>query len=198
MRDIDRDSLPHLVDVFCRMASRHYFTFWAQLAARWWGVRLGPGCSFFGRTRFFRHPRSRIRIGAGCIFRSSPASNPSGINRPCIISTLMEGAEIDIGPNCGFSGTAIACAGKVVLGEQVRCSPNTWIIDTDGHWDDPRTGLNMPIVIESGVWLGANVSVLKGVTIGPRTLVAAGSIVTKSLPADVIAAGQPAKVLREI
>jgi len=198
MRRINRDSFPHLVDVVCRRANEHFFTFWARVAARWWRVHLGTDCSFFGRARFFRHPHSRISIGAGCIFRSSPASNPSGINRPCIISTLHEGAEIEIGSNCGFSGTAIACAVKIVLGEQVRCSPNTWIIDTEGHWDDPRTGPNIPIIIQSGVWLGANVSVLSGVTIGENTLVAAGSIVTKSLPPNVIAAGIPAKVIRPI
>jgi len=198
MRKIDRDNLPHMVDCASRIASAKWYTFWARLAAHWWGVYLGPNCSFFGRARFFRHPRSRISIGAGCVFRSSHASNPIGINRPCILSTLDEGAEIEIGPNCGFSGTAIACAAKIVLGEQVRCSPNTWILDTDGHWDDPRTGPNTPIVIESGVWLGTNVSVLKGVNIGENTIVAAGSVVTKSLPSNVIAAGCPAKVIRPI
>src|SRR5208283_5189717 len=107
-----------------------------------------------------------ISIGPGCQFRSSHASNPSGINRPCLLTTLAEGAEIKIGSNCGFSGTAIACSTKISLGERVRCSPNTWIIDTDGHWDDSRTGPNAPVAIGNGVWLGANVSVMKGVTIG--------------------------------
>lgn len=198
MRRIDRDSLPHLVDVACRMVNRYYFTFWARLAAHWWGVHLAPGCSFFGRARFFRHPRSQISIGADCTFRSSPASNLIGVNRPCIISTLAEGAEIEIGSGCGFSGTVLSSAVRIVLGENVRCGANTLITDTDWHTDDPRSNPDVAVTIERNVWLGVNVSVLKGVIIGERTLVAAGSIVTKSLPSGVVAAGNPAKVLRDI
>lgn len=198
MRQIDRDSFPHLVDIFCRMANRYYFTFWERIAARWWGVRLGPDCSFLGRARFFRHPRSQITIGAGCSFRSSPASNLIGVNRPCIISTLSENAEISIGPNCGFSGTVISSAVKIFIDDNVRCGANTLITDTDWHTDDPRTSPDAPVTIGKGVWLGINVMVLKGVTIGENTLVGAGSIVTQSLPPNVIAAGTPAKVIRPV
>jgi acetyltransferase-like isoleucine patch superfamily enzyme len=198
MRQIDRDRLPHLVNVACHMASKSYFTFSAQLLARWWGVCLGPGCIFNGLPRFRRHPASRITIGARCSFNSSHVSNLIGVNHPCVVSTLKEGAEIDIGSHCGFSGTAIACASRIILAENVRCGANTLITDTDWHTDDPRTGPDLPVALESGVWLGVNVTVLKGVTIGENTLVAAGSLVTHSLPANVVAGGVPAKVLKEI
>lgn len=92
----------------------------------------------------------------------------------------------------------ISSATRITIGENVRCGANTLITDTDWHMNDPRTGSDAPIMIEKDVWLGVNVSVLKGVTIGERTLVAAGSVVTKSLPSGVIAAGHPAKVLRAI
>jgi len=121
-----------------------------------------------------------------------------GVNRPCIVSTLAHGAQVHIGPNCGFSGTVIGCASKIVLGENVRCGANTLITDTDWHRDDPRTGPEAPVTIEKGVWLGVNVTVLKGVAIGENTLVAAGSLVTRSLPANVVAGGMPAKVLKKI
>lgn len=198
MRRIDRDSLPHMVECFRRIAITRLHTFWTRLAARWWGVRLGPGCEFNGLPRFRRHPGSRITIGAGCMFNSSSISNLLGVNRPCIVSTLTEGAQIHIGPNCGFSGTVIGCASKIVLGENVRCGANTLITDTDWHTDDLRTGPDMPVSIEKNVWLGVNVTVLKGVTIGENTLVATGSLVTRSLPANVVAGGVPAKVLKQI
>ncbi len=198
MRQITRDSLPHLVECLRVLAKRQWYSFWARLAARWWGVSLGSGCIFNGFPRFRRHPRSMIAIGAGCIFNSSPASNLIGVNRPCIVSTLKESAQVHIGPNCGFSGTVIGCATSIVLEENVRCGANTTITDTDWHTDDPRTGPDAPVTIEKGVWLGVNVTVLKGVTIGENTLVAAGSLVTGSLPANVMAGGVPAKVLREI
>lgn len=199
MRQINRDSFPHMVACLNDIVrSRLWDKLCVVLAAHWWGVRLGRGCSFFGVTHFRRHPRSSIIIGSGCQFRSSHTSNPSGINHPCLLTTLAEGAEIEIGPNCGLSGTAIACSTKISLGERVRCSPNTWIIDTDGHWDDPRTGPNASVSIGNGVWLGSNVSVMKGVCIGDNTVVAAGSLVTHSLPANVVAGGVPAKVLKQI
>lgn len=196
MRQIDRDSLPHMVDCLRRIAVTRWHTFWARWAAHWWGVRLGPGCAFIGLPRFRRHPRSRITIGAHCEFRSSHVSNLIGVNHPCTVSTLREGAEIDIGPGCGFSGIAIASAARIVLGENVRCGANTLIADTDWHMDDPRTGPDAPVTIANGVWLGVNVTVLKGVTIGENTLVAAGSLVTESLPPNVVAGGVPAKVLK--
>lgn len=198
MRKIDRDSIPHLVDCIIRIAGKQWYTFWSRLTTSWWGVSLGKGCSFSGYAKFRRHPRSSITIAAGCQFLSSPASNLIGINRPCIISTLAEGATIEIGSKCGFSGTVIGCATRIVLGENVMCGANTLITDTDWHSNDPRTGTDVPVTIESGVWLGVNVTVLKGVTIGENTLVAAGSLVTRSLPPNVVAAGIPAKPLKKI
>ena len=198
MRHIDRDSVPHMVECFCRMISTRWYTFWARLSAGWWGVDLGPDCSFAGHPCFRRHPGSRISIAASCKFNSSPTSNLIGINRPCIVATLREGADITIGTGCGFSGTTIACATRIVLGENVRCGANTLITDTDWHFNDQRVGTDAPVIIEKNVWLGVNVMVLKGVTIGEATLIGAGSIVTQSLPPNVIAAGIPAKVLKKL
>ena len=198
MRTVNRDSLPHLTYYLGRIFGRFWHTCRARMSAHWWGVGLGPSCSFYGLPRFRRHPGSWITIGAGCTFNSSHDSNLIGVNRPCMVSTLKEGAEIQIGANCGFSGTVIGCALKIVLGDNVQCGANTLINDTDWHTDDPRTGPDAPVIIEKGVWLGVNVTVLKGVTIGENSLVAAGSVVTRSLPANVVAGGMPAKVLKQI
>jgi len=80
----------------------------------------------------------------------------------------------------------------------------TLITDTDAHpldWEDRRnnTGkvLSAPVIIEDDVWIGAQCIILKGVTIGARTVIGAGSVVTHSIPADSIAAGNPCKVLRK-
>ena len=55
-----------------------------------------------------------------------------------------------------------------------------------------------PIIIEDDVWLGAQSIILKGVTVGARTIIGAGSVVTKSIPADCVAAGNPCKVIRKL
>lgn len=198
MRKINRDSIPHLVNIVDVMAKKYWYTAWASLAAQWWGVHLGEGCTFVGRPRFVRHPGSCIEIGSDCRFNSSKDSTVLGVNHPCIISTSKEGAELIIGNACGFTGVAIGCAQKIIIGQNVRCGNNTMIMDTDWHWNDPRTGPNAPVEIGDNVWLGINVTVTKGVTIGKNTFVAAGSIVTKSLPPDVVAAGIPAKVIKQI
>lgn len=198
MRKINRDTLPHLINCLVRIAGKQWDTFWSRLISSWWGVSIGRSCFFYGRPCFRRHPGSRITIGDNCEFLSSHTSNLIGINRPCTISTLTEGAVIGIGANCGFSGTVIGCGTKIIIGDNVMCGANTLITDTDWHKDDPRTGPDKPIIIERGVWLGVNVTVLKGVTIGENTLVGAGSLVTRSLPPNVIAAGSPAKVISQI
>jgi len=198
MRRINLDSFPHLVNCAGRIVGRQWSTFWARMLAAWWGVSLGRGCSFSGPPRFRRHPGSTIHICAGCEFLSSAASNLIGIDRPCIISTLAKGAEIVIGSGCGFSGTVIGCATRIEIGNNVKCGANTLITDTDWHREDARSGRDKPVIIGDNVWLGYRATVLKGVTIGENTVVGAGSLVTRSLPANVIAAGTPAIVVRRL
>lgn len=95
----------------------------------------------------------------------------------------------------------------------MQCGANTLITDSDAHsidWEDRRRELGHgpkpgdtsksgePVRINDDVWLGMNVTVLKGVEIGARTVVGAGSIVTHSLPQDCLAAGIPARVIRRL
>ncbi len=169
-----------------------------RLSAYWWGIKLGKKVRFDGRVNFKRYPKSKIAIGNHCSFKSRPFSNLIGINRACSISTLTEMATINIGNNCGFSGTVIGAFKSITLGNNVRCGANSLITDADWHLEDPRSGTPADVSIEDNVWLGEGVKVLKGVTIGENTVIGAGSVVTKSIPKNVIAAGNPCKVIREI
>lgn len=100
--------------------------------------------------------------------------------------------------NCGFSGTIIGAFTTIKLGNNVRCGANTLITDSDWHEDDPRAGKAKPVVIGDNVWLGVNAVVLKGVTIGENSVIGANSVVAKNIPANVIAAGNPCKVLKSL
>lgn len=161
-------------------------------------IKLGSNASFYGKSYFYRTPYSNITIGNNCTFRSSEHSNLIGINRRCSVSTLTESASVLIGDNCGFSGTIIGAFTTIKLGNNVRCGANTLITDSDWHEDDPRAGKAKPVVIGDNVWLGVNAVVLKGVTIGENSVIGANSVVAKNIPANVIAAGNPCKVLKSL
>lgn len=93
--------------------------------------------------------------------------------------------------------------GEVRIGDNVMLGPNVTIVTT-GHPVrpdlrlQPVTQYSFPVVIGRNAWIGANVTILPGVTIGENTVVGANSLVTHDLPANVVAYGSPAKVAREI
>ncbi len=166
--------------------------------ALWWGVKTGSNSRFDGKCYFKKYPKSKITIGNNCEFLSRSAANLIGINRPCIITTNTEEAVLEIGNNCGFSGTVVGAFKKIKIGNNVRCGANTVITDSDWHPDDPRVSDAKPVIIGNNVWLGINVVVLKGVEIGENTVIGANSLVTKNIPANVIAAGNPCKEIAKL
>ena len=161
-------------------------------------IKYPKHSDFFGQTYIYKAKNSTIILGSNLTFRSYPNSNLIGINRNCSISTLHKNARVEIGNGCGFSGTVIGAFTSIILKDNVRCGANTLITDSDWHLDDPRSGISKPVVIHENVWLGVNVTVLKGVTIGENSIIGAGSVVTKDIPANVIAGGNPCVILKEI
>lgn len=92
--------------------------------------------------------------------------------------------------------------GDIFIGDQVMIGPNVTIA-TANHPICPQLReqalqYNKRVIIGKNVWIGAGVIIVPGVTIGDNTVVGAGSVVTKDIPANVVAAGNPCKVLREI
>ncbi len=90
----------------------------------------------------------------------------------------------------------------IYVGDNVMMGPNV-VISSGTHPLEPslrEKGLqyNLPIHIERNVWLGAGVIIMPGVTIGENSVIGAGSVVTKDIPANVVAVGSPCRVLREI
>lgn len=175
-----------------------YFTSVMKFICFLQGIHISKKCNFNGRTYFKRGSNCSIKIGDNCTFLSRSVSNLIGINRPCIISSIGNNSEIKIGKNCGFSGTVIGCFDKIVLGDNVRCGANTLITDSDWHLEDSRVNAPRPIIIYNNVWLGVNVTVLKGVTIGENSIIGAGSIVSSDIPSNVIASGIPCRVIKNL
>ena len=161
------------------------------------GIQIGKKNRFYGIPILFRTVCSKISIGNNCIFRSDFTSNLIGVNKKCSIATLCENAEVIIGNNCGLSGTTICAAEKIVIGNDVLCGANVTI--TDSNWHTERyLSKPGPVIIEDNVWLGLNTVVLKSVTIGKNSIVGANSLVVKSIPENVIAAGNPCKVIKRL
>ena len=91
---------------------------------------------------------------------------------------------------------------EIFIGDHVMIGPNV-VLATGTHPVNPRlryqqAQYNLPIHIEENVWIGAGSVVLPGVTIGKNSVIGAGSVVTKDIPANVVAAGSPCRVLRQI
>lgn len=189
---------PHYADCLIKNIKMRLWTLINYSVASYWRIKLGSGVRFNGKVYFNTLPKSKVFVGSNCIFNSSITSNMIGVYTPCMISTLSNYAEIRIGTGCGFSGTVIAAAKQVIIGDNVRCGANTMITDTDWHTDDYRAGIDAPVVIENNVWLGYGVKILKGVTIGKNSLIGACSVVTRDVPPNCIASGVPCRVVRNL
>lgn len=113
-------------------------------------------------------------------------------------------SEIIIGKNASFSNNiSIISFEKVIIGDDVIIGHSCTIIDADGHRKEPgeRHSVEVnsfPVIIEDNVLLYSNVTVTKGVTIGKNSIIGTGSVVTRDIPANVIAAGNPCRIIRNL
>lgn len=177
---------------------KYQITTWlGRSQAYFTGIQLERGVCFYGIPFLQKARKASASIGSHCTFRSQSTSNLIGINRPCIISVHQLG-NLRIGKNCGFSGTVIGCFKEIIIDDDVRCGANTLITDSDWHLDDPRSGLPKAIHIHRNVWLGVGSMILKGVTIGENSIIGAGSVVTKSILPNVVAGGNPCKIIKNL
>lgn len=164
------------------------------------GVSIHPDSriNFRGIGRGF----SRLQIGEGSIFEGSVVAD-------------RVGADVSIGSHTFIGGSKIISASRIRIGNDVLISWGCYIVDHDSHsllwsfrrddvrnwyvgtkvWDHVATA---PVTIGNRAWIGFNTLVLKGVTIGDGAVIGAGSVVTRSIPPNVVAAGNPARVIRAL
>ena len=174
------------------------YSFFRKGYFRMIGGVCGKNVIFQGKCEFWKDYGSRMVIGDNCSFNSKSRFNHIGMNHRCILSTMDPGAELIIGNNVGVSAASITAFKSVRIGNNVRIGANCVIMDGDFHLDDPRVGAPKPVVIGDNVWLGYGVIVQKGVTIGENSVIGMNSVVTHDIPANVMAAGMPAKVIKSL
>ncbi|HJP62396.1 MAG TPA: acyltransferase, partial [Mucilaginibacter sp.] len=122
-----------------------------------------------------------IVLGSNLRFYSSFNSNPIGISKYCSVF-VADNAKLSIGDNCGFSGVSIYCSTGINIGDNLFCGANVNIWDTDFHPlshhernnNLDHLAVSKNISIGSDVFIGANSIILKGVTIGDRSVIGAG------------------------
>lgn len=121
---------------------------------------------------------------------------------------INQGCKITIHPNAVASfgkcvindDCKIGCKYNIKIGNNVLIGDNAFISDFDGHiiFRDSVEQIERGVIeIQDNVWIGANVTILKGVTIGKGSIIGAGSVVTKSIPENCIAVGNPCVVIKD-
>lgn len=121
---------------------------------------------------------------------------------------VCQNAVLSIGNNSGITSTAIYCAEKIEIGNYVNIGAGCLVMDTNFHstnWEirmdrkkDIINAKTAPVKIDDFVFIGARSIICKGVHIGEKSLVAAGSVVVKDIPAGELWGGNPAKFIKKI
>jgi acetyltransferase-like isoleucine patch superfamily enzyme len=149
-------------------------------------------------------PYVKIRKGGRLIIGDDVQINSSRWANAHIVDGGMNlfvgaGAQLIIANGAGVSGSRIVAIERIEIGEGVLIGAGCLICDSDMHeipLGSPGGVSTKPIVIGPRAFIGAQSIILKGVEIGDGSVVAAGSVVTKSVPANSLAGGNPAKILR--
>lgn len=164
------------------------------------------GCDIIGKPKAIRGVltirscrKGSIKLGRDIVINSGRKYNLVGNEFRTIFRTIQNGTIV-IGDRVGISNSAIVSASQIIIEDDVMIGSNCKLWDTDFHplafedrvHHDSKGGKSKPIVIKKGAFLGADVLVLKGVTIGERAVIGAGSVVTKNIPNDETWAGNPA------
>ena len=177
---------------------------WLRLRNAWVDYYLRPRCEYLGPYANIMNPwyvvisGSNIRIGHSFTAIGEPQHRVE-------IGVWGRGfgeGKVTIGDACLMSpGARISASDEVILGDGVMMANGSYITDSDWHGLYDRIDRDeriTPVVIGDNVWIGDHAKVLKGVTIGENSVVAAGAIVTRDVPANVVVAGNPARIVKEL
>ncbi|OPA80608.1 hypothetical protein BVG16_04540 [Paenibacillus selenitireducens] len=135
--------------------------------------------------------KGKFVVGRNVSFHSKPFQSSISVSKL---------ATLSVGDNVFFNyGLDIGCTKSIRIGSNTIIGPMVNMIDTNFHpVDADDRSESKDIVISDNVWIGRGALILPGVTIGRNTVIAAGSVVTRDIPSNVLAGGTPAKVIREI
>lgn len=175
-------------------------------------IQSGNNLKILGHLPIFKVPQNgRIFIGNNVVLNSDFKNSNTSLTTKVKFITGING-KITIGNNCDLNGTCFVSYDEIEIGNYCQFASSSIISDTDFHPIKPEqrlaqmNGEKIPFdevkksKIKSGnnIWVGWGTIILKGVTIGDNSIIAAGTFVTKDVPANVIVAGNPAKIIKNI
>jgi acetyltransferase-like isoleucine patch superfamily enzyme len=169
------------------------------------GFSVGREPRIWGRFKLMMFAESRVVIGDNLHMVSSADRSGITLFSRCSFTTYP-GGEIRIGNRVGLNGTTITSKKLVQIGDGTMIAPNVIIVDSDFHAQWPpdsrlissTADTDRDVIIGSNVWIGMNSVILKGTTIGDNSIIGASSLVSGDIPGNVIAGGNPARVLRPL
>ncbi len=141
-----------------------------------------------------------VRLRPNVVFGCALA--PSTGNGEVRLQARYPSSEISVGADSSFSNNVTVIAAESIrFGARCLIGDHVLIVDADFHHLDAAMRHapgwpTSPVILEDDVWIGSRVTILKGVRIGARSIVAAGSVVTRDVPPDSIAGGVPARVIK--
>jgi acetyltransferase-like isoleucine patch superfamily enzyme len=175
-------------------------------------IEFGENLRVLGALPFCKLPKNgKLILGKNVVLNSDFKNSATALTTKVKFVTGYDG-KIVVGDNCDFNGTCIVAYDEIEIGNHCQIASSSLISDNDFHPVDPEWRLKQmigdfypfsaigkkKITIGNNVWIGWGAVILKGVTIGDNSIIAAGSIVTSDIPANCIAAGNPAKVVKNI
>lgn len=193
-RRMRRDYKPYSVRLLHNLCRRIY--------TKWWVMpqfdSVGSGLEIIG-PRGLEIYGPNIHLGDNVHIQTAKGN----MSRLCTWSDGEGGfGRISVGSHVLLTpGLQIVSAAHVEIGDNVMIASRAYITDADWHdiYNRLETpGPRAPVKIGNNAWLGYGVKVCKGVTIGENSVIGAGAVVTSDIPANVVAAGNPAKVLRKL
>ncbi len=171
-----------------------------RIWCRWQGAVVHPTALIHGFPRIVRKAGATIRIGPGVTINAAGWANAYNDGRRTVLYAGPS-ALIDLRENCGLSSSRIIAYDKIIIGASSLIGAGSLICDSDMH-EIPLGSVNpvriAPISIGQGVFLGANTTVLKGAEIGDGAVIGASSVVSGVIAPGVIAAGNPARAIRDL
>jgi len=190
-----------------RKIRRYFYTYWNRFMFWSCGVQFGRNMRIVNKFYLQKGTSATISIGDNFEFTSGEAFNPLCRNiRGCMF--VDQGANIQIGNDVGISSACLWAKDNIIIGNNVKIGGGSILIDTDAHSldyidrrnpdTDSANTKSHPITIEDDVLIGTGCIILKGVTIGARSIIGTGSVVTRPILADCIAVGNPARVIKHL